>query len=64
MQHVTIISKCYFTRYHTFSLSLAWFVASCNALPCVTVKFIKKYILMFFKKMTVTCGNVLQIAQN
>ena len=25
MQHVTITSTCYHKRYHTFSLSLAWF---------------------------------------
>ena len=37
--------------YHTFYLSLAWFGAICNALPRVTIKFIKKYILIsFFKK--------------
>ena len=65
MQNVTITSMCYFTCYHTFSLSLAWFGAICNALPRVTIKFIKKYILLFFKKkMTVTRGNALQIAQN
>ena len=65
MQNVTITSMCYFTCYHTLSLSLAWFGAICNALPCVTIKFIKKYILIFFlKKMTVTRGNALQIAQN
>ena len=62
MQNVTITSTCCFTRYHTFSLSLAWFGAICNALPRVTIKFIKKYT--FFKKMTVTRGNALQIAQN
>ena len=65
MQNVTITSMCYFTRYHTFSLSLAWFGAICNALPRVTIKFIKNiYINSFFKKMTVTRGNALQIAQN
>ena len=65
MQNVTITSMCYFTCYHTFSLSLAWFGAICNALPRVTIKFIKKiYINIFFKKMTVTRGNALQIAQN
>ena len=65
MQNVTITSMCYFTCYHTFSLNLAWFGAICNALPRVTIKFIKKYILiLFLKKMTVTRGNALQIAQN
>ena len=64
MQNVTITSMCYFACYHTFSLSLAWFGAICNALPRVTIKFIKKYILIFFKKMTVTRGNALQIAQD
>ena len=48
VQRVTITSTSYHTRYHTFSLRLAWFVAICNALPRVTVKFIKKYILIFF----------------
>ena len=65
MQNVTITPMCYFTRYITFSLSLALFGAICNALPRVTIKFIKKYILIFFlKKMTVARGNALQIAQN
>ena len=64
MQNVTITSMCYFTRYHTFSLSLAWFGAICNALLRVTIKFLKKYIVIFFFKMTVTRGNALQIAQN
>ena len=65
MQNVTITSMCYFMCYHTFSLSLAWFGAICNALSRVTIKLIKKYTLtFFFKKMTVTHGNALQIAQN
>ena len=64
MQNVTITLMCYFMCYNTFSLSLAWFGAICNALPRVTIKYIKKYISIFFKKMTVTCGNALQIAQN
>ena len=42
---VTITSRRYHTRYQkrscTFSLSLALFGAICNALPCVTIKFIK-----------------------
>ena len=65
MKNVTITSMCYFTRYHTFYLSLAWFGAICNALPRVTIKFIKNiYINIFLKKMTVTRGNAFQIAQN
>ena len=65
MENITITSMCYFMDYHTFSLSLAWFGAICNALPRVTIKFIKKYMLIFFlKEMTVTRGNALQIAQN
>ena len=65
MQNVTLTSTCYFTRYHIFSLSLAWFGVICNALPRVTIKFIKKiYINIFLKEMTVTRGNTLQIAQN
>ena len=65
MQNVTITSTCYITRYHIFSLSLVWFGVICNALPRVTIKFFKKYILIFFKKkMTVKRGNTLQIAQN
>ena len=61
MQNVTITSTCYVTHYHTFSLSLAWFGAICNALPRVTIKLIKEYILIFKKKND---GNALQIAQN
>ena len=66
MQNVTITSMCYFMRYHIFSLSLVWFGPISIALPRATIKFIKKYILIFFlkKKMTVTRGNALQIAQN
>ena len=45
---------CYHTRYltpyRTFALNLAWFQAICNGIPCVTVKFIKKCILIFFEK--------------
>ena len=41
MQRATITSRCYFTRYNTFSLSLVWFGPICNALPRVIVKFIK-----------------------
>ena len=48
LQRVTITSTCYHTRYCTFSLNLAWFGAICNALPRVTIKFIKKFILIFF----------------
>ena len=50
MQRVNITSTRYHTLYHTFSLSLAWFGAICNKLPHVTVKFIKKCILIFIKK--------------
>ena len=65
MEHVTITSTCYLTCYNTFTLSLAWFGAISNALQRITVKFIKKYILIFFlKKMMVTRGNALQIVQN
>ena len=66
MQRVTITSTCYHTRYSAFSFSLAWFGAICNGLRRVTVKFIKKLILIFFlkKKLTITRGNLLQIAQN
>ena len=45
---VTIISAYDLTRYHTFFLILAWFGAICNALPSVTIKFIKKCILIIF----------------
>ena len=65
MQRITITLTCYHMRYHTFSLSLAWFGVICNALPRVSVTFTKKmYISIFFKKLTVTRGNPLQIAQN
>ena len=58
MQRFTITSTCYHTR-------LAWFGAICNALPDVTVKFIKNiYINIFLKKITVMLGNSLKIAQN
>ena len=50
MQYVTITSMCYFTHYHTFSLSVAWFVAICNALPRITAKFIKKVCINIKKK--------------
>ena len=50
-------------RYHTFSLSLVSFEAISNALPHVTVKFIKK-IYNKFLKMVATRGNTLQIVQN
>ena len=65
MQHVIITSMCYLKHYHTFSLSAAWFWAICNALSRVTVKFIRKiHTNIFLKKMMVTHGNALQIAQN
>ena len=38
-----------YCNYHVFSLKVE-FGAICNALPRVTVKFIKKYILIFFLK--------------
>ena len=38
-----------YCNYHAFSLNVE-FGAICNALPRVTVKFIKKYILIFFLK--------------
>ena len=60
MQCITITSTCY----HTFSLILVWFGAICNVLLRATVKFIKQYILIFKKKITVTRGNALQIAPN
>ena len=66
MECAALTSICYFTRYHIFSLSLAWFGDTCNALERKTIKFIKKHVLIFKKKkkMTVMCGNALQIAQN
>ena len=50
--------------YRTFSASLAWFGAICNALSQFAGKFMKKYIYSYLKKMRVTHGNALQIAQN
>ena len=44
LQCVTIKSMHYHRRYLTYFLRLAWFKAICNALPCVTVKFIKTCI--------------------
>ena len=35
---------CYHMRYHTFSLSLAWFGAICNALPRVTIRIVNKNV--------------------
>ena len=65
MQRVTITSTHYHTRYCKFSPSLAWFGAISNSIPSVTFKYIKKtYINIFSKKLTVTRGNPLQIAQN
>ena len=72
MQRVKITRTRYHMRYRTFSLRFAWFWAICNGLPRVTVKFIKKkyiyiYIYTVFlkkKKMMVTRGNPLQIAQS
>ena len=58
MERITITSTRYNIRYHTFSLSLASFG---GYLQRVTVKFIKKCMLIFFlKKLTVTRGNPLQ----
>ena len=55
----------YHLRHLTFSTRFAWFWAIVNGMPCVTVKFINDiYIPFFFKKMMVTRGNPLQIAQN
>ena len=59
-------------RYHNFNVLLhaltyifSKFSMVWGCLKRVTIKFIKKYILIFFlKKMTVTRGNALQIAQN
>ena len=60
MERITITSTRYNIRYHTFSLSLALFG---GYLKRVTVKFIKKCMLIFFfKKLTVTHGNPLQTA--
>ena len=35
---------CYHMCYHTFSLSLAWFGAICNALPWVTIRIVNKNV--------------------
>ena len=51
LQHVTITSTCYHTRYCTISLNLAWFKTICNVLPRVTVKFIKNAYQYFFKNI-------------
>ena len=45
MERITITSTRYNIRYHTFSLSLASFG---GYLQRVTVKFIKKRMLIFF----------------
>ena len=50
MQYVIITSMSYLTHYHIFPLSVAWFGAVCSVLPRVTLKFIKKYILILKKK--------------
>ena len=42
MQRVTITLTCYYTRYRTFSLSLAWLGAICYREPRA-----KKRILLF-----------------
>ena len=74
MGRITITSAChhihYHTRYRTFSLRLKWIGhnAVCyhnfDALPRVTVNFIKKYILIVFQKKCGKRGSALQIAQN
>ena len=45
---IIITSTCCHMGHHTYSLSLAWFGANCNASPRGTIKFIKKYILIYF----------------
>ena len=46
-----------------YKICLVWAIV--NGMPCVTVKFINDiYIPFFLKKMMVTRGNPLQIAQN
>ena len=50
MQHVIKTSMCCLTQYHTFSVSVAWFGAIYNALPRVTIKFIKKININIFKR--------------
>ena len=65
MQRVIITSACYYIRYHTFSLRLAWFACY---LRRVTTRYrqIYKKIYINIKKIIimVMCGNALQIAQN
>ena len=66
MQRVIITSTYYHTRYHTFSLSLPWF--GCY-LQRVTTRYRQIYKKIYInikkkKKITVMCGNALQIAQN
>ena len=62
MQHVTIASPHYHTRYYTFSLSLApkLFATGYHALPSNIYK--KMYINIIFEKWTITRGHPLQIA--
>ena len=64
LKRLTITSTCYRLQYHTFSLSLTLFGVLCNGLTRVTTKFLIIYIFTFLKKILVTRGNALQIAQN
>ena len=63
--NVTRYHMRYHMRYRIFSLRFAWFWAICNALPGVTVTFLKKNMnIYFFINLMVTRGNALQIAPN
>ena len=61
MERITTVSM----RYYTFSLSLAWFGGYLQQVTTRYRQIYKKkqmYNNVFFKKLTVTRGNPLQIA--
>ena len=64
MEHVTITLTCYHTRFHTFSLSLAWFGGYLQRVTTRYRQFFKKNIDIhfFFINLMVKRGNPLQIA--
>ena len=62
MQRITITSTRYHARYRTFSPSLAY-LQRITTFYC-QIYFEKTYINIFLKKLMITCGNALQIAQN
>ena len=58
-------SRCCHTRYHTFSLSLAWFGGYLQRVTTRYRQIYKKiYMNIFLKRIMAAGGNALQIVQN